>query len=257
MDKKDLEKNDGKILRVLIVITFVLIVFFVSIYVVLQFFDGSNVYYDISPEEAFELINNSASLTVVDVRGLEGVSVDEFDMGHLPGAEMNNNPEYYHNWTNDILVYSINGTVGARFCENLTGKVYGRIYNLKGGYEAWKSQDYPTTDYYIYTSSFSNIEPSEAYDLINTSSNLKVIDCRGLEGCDHCQFKQGHLPGAELNSNFLTLYNSTEDILVYSINGTVGARFCENLTGRVYGKIYNLKGGYNAWVAWVKAGFPV
>ena len=166
---------------------------------------------------------------------------------------MNINPSDYYNWKNDILVYSKNGTVGASFCKNLSGKTMGKIYNLEGGYESWDSKGYPTSDYYIYTTSFSNIEPSQAYDLINTSQSLKVIDCRGLEGCSTCQFKKGHLPRAELNSNPMSLYELEEDVLVYSKDGTVGLDFCLDLTEHVYGKIYNLKGGYNAWVA---AGFP-
>lgn len=246
-------KNNGKNLRIIISVVFILILVFVAIYFVLNLFDNP-IYYTVSSEEAFDLINNTANLTVVDIRGLEGCSHCQFNKGHLPGAEMNTNPEYYYNWSNDILVYSTNGSVGASFCENLTGKVYGKVYNLQGGYDAWSSKEYPTTDYYIYTSSFSNIEPSKAYNLINTSSGLKIIDCRGLEGCSHCQFNKGHLPDAELNSNVMSLYDSTEDILVYSINGTVGADFCLDLTGHVYGSIYNLKGGYNAWAA---AGFPV
>ena len=253
MDEQDFKKNNGKNLRIVISVVFILIVVFVSVYLVLNLFNNPT-YYTVSSEEAFDLINNTDSLTVVDIRGLEGYSAYQFDEGHFPGAEMNTDPEYYYNWQNDILVYSTNGTLSASFCENLTGKVYGKIYNLQGGYEAWESKGYPTTDYYIYTSSFSNIEPSEAYSLINTSSNLKVIDCRGLEGCSHCQFNRGHLPGAELNSNVMSLYNSTEDILVYSIDGTVGADFCLDLTGHVYGHIYNLKGGYDAWVS---VGFPV
>jgi len=103
----------------------------------------------------------------------------------------------------------------------------------------------------VFTSSYENITPVQAYELINksrdTEYNLTVIDCRGLEGCSSCQFNHGHLPEAVLNSNYLTLYNSTNDILVYSRDGTVGASFCENLTGHVYGKIYNLDGGYYAW----------
>ncbi len=110
-----------------------------------------------------------------------------------------------------------------------------------------------------YTTTFSNITPKEAYNLINTTENLTVIDCRGLEGCSHCQFNQGHLPGATMNMNSKTLYQNasdyqnTTDILVYSVNGTVGVDFCLDLTGHVYGKIYNLAGGYNAWAA---AGYP-
>ena len=46
----------------------------------------------------------------------------------------------------------------------------------------------------------------------------------------------------------MTLENETDDILVYSKDGTIGAGFCENLTkNMVYGKVYNLIGGWNAW----------
>jgi rhodanese-related sulfurtransferase len=106
-----------------------------------------------------------------------------------------------------------------------------------------------------YTNSFLNITAKEAYNLINITENLTVIDCRGLEGCSTCQFNKGHLPGAELNDNPTTLYQNesdyqnTTDILVYSVNGSVGANFCSDLIGHVYGKIYNLDGGYEAWVA--------
>ena len=110
-----------------------------------------------------------------------------------------------------------------------------------------------------YTKTFSNITASEAYNLINTTENLTIIDCRGLEGCSQCQFNRGHLPAAKMNKDPITLYQNESDyqnksdILVYSINGTVGAGFCADLTGHIYGKIYNLEGGYEAWAA---AGYP-
>jgi len=103
-----------------------------------------------------------------------------------------------------------------------------------------------------FTMEYLDITPVQAYDLINESKNnddynLTVIDCRGLEGCSTCQFNRGHLPGATLNENYKTLYNYTSDILVYSVDGSLGADFCQNLTGFVYGAIYNLQGGYAAW----------
>jgi len=99
----------------------------------------------------------------------------------------------------------------------------------------------------VYITSFRNYAPEEAYDLMNNAENLTIIDCRGLEGCNTCQFKAGHLPGAELNENPNSLFNSTEKILVYSKNGSVGADFCADLVGHVYGDVYNLEGGYAAW----------
>jgi len=95
---------------------------------------------------------------------------------------------------------------------------------------------------------YRNISAEETYNLINTSSNLRVIDVRGLEDWCTCRFASNHIPGAELNSNPTTLYNETNDILVYSINGTVGEQFCKDLIGHVKGDLYNLEGGYEAWI---------
>lgn len=111
-----------------------------------------------------------------------------------------------------------------------------------------------------YTTIFTNITAKEAYDLINTQEKLLIIDCRGLECCSPCQFNRGHLPGTELNDILVTLYQDENDyqnitdILVYSKNGLVGADFCSGLLNHVYSKIYNLNGGYEAWVA---AGYPI
>ena len=99
-----------------------------------------------------------------------------------------------------------------------------------------------------YASYYTNVSASAAYDIINKTINLTIIDCRGLEGCGTCTFKNdGHIKGAVLNDNPETLYNSSEDILVYSKDGTVGAGFCQDLINNVYGNIYNLDGGINAW----------
>ena len=101
----------------------------------------------------------------------------------------------------------------------------------------------------VYASYFTNVTADVAYDLINYSINLTIIDCRGLEGCGTCSFKNdGHIKGATLNSNPETLYNWSEDILVYSKDGIVGANFCKDLINNVYGNIYNLDGGINSWI---------
>lgn len=119
-------------------------------------------------------------------------------------------------------------------------------------YETWIEQ--PSNEIQ-YTSLYTNVPPQAAYNLINTTNNLSIIDCRGREGCGSCQFNnQGHIPGAELNQNSLTLYNYTTDILVYSKNGSVGEGFCQELVNHVYGEIYNLEGGFEAWKA---AGYPL
>ena len=110
----------------------------------------------------------------------------------------------------------------------------------------------------VYTSSYKNINAEAAYKLINKTSNLVIIDCRGLEGCDSCQIKkEGRLDFdfVFLNINPLVHYNSTENLLIYSKNGTVAEEdFCKLLVNNVYGKIYNLEGGFDAWK---EAGYPI
>ena len=104
---------------------------------------------------------------------------------------------------------------------------------------------------------YSNISVVEAYDLINSTTdvNLSIIDVRGLEGCGTCQFKnKGHLPGAVLNSNPNSLFNTTAIFIIYSVNGTVGANFSQQLMNHVYGMIYNIEGGFEAWK---EAGFKL
>ena len=90
-----------------------------------------------------------------------------------------------------------------------------------------------------YTQTYTNLSVEEAYDLINQSEsgefNLTIIDCRGLEGCSSCQYKNdGHISGAVRNDNPLTLYNETNSILVYSKDGTVGGEFCTDLINCIW-----------------------
>jgi len=95
---------------------------------------------------------------------------------------------------------------------------------------------------------YTNISVERAVNMIEYS-NVTVVDVRSLEGCGSCQFNQGHLPGAILESDHTIFFNSTYDILVYSVDGTIGAEFCEKLMNKVYGNVYNLEGGWEAWVS--------
>lgn len=102
-----------------------------------------------------------------------------------------------------------------------------------------------------FTISYQNISVDQARNI--TSQNLTVVDCRGLEGCGQCQFNQGHLPNATMINDPTTLYNTTNDILVYSMDGHKGSWFCEQLIGHVYGNVYNLDGGWNAYIGGLRA----
>jgi len=98
-----------------------------------------------------------------------------------------------------------------------------------------------------YTTFYENVNISHAKEIINSTTNLSIIDVRGLEGCSHCQFRKGHLPNATMYNLPDSFFNTTNDILVYSRDGKRGETFCEQLVNHTYGKIYNLEGGWNAW----------
>ena len=99
-----------------------------------------------------------------------------------------------------------------------------------------------------YTRNYETISVADASALIESNDNLYIIDCR--EGCGPCQFNKGHIDGAGLYDSPESFYNTTHDILVYSVDGAVGEQFCQELVGNVYGKIYNLEGGWNEWVSY-------
>jgi len=122
-------------------------------------------------------------------------------------------------------------------------------------YTYYASEEIIEEDIPTFTATFTNVTPEEAYEIINSTDNLTMVDCGKSSGCSPCDYKnKGHIPGSSQNSNPLTLYNSTNDILVYSRDEITGINFCLDLTNNVYGKIYNLAGGYDAWK---EKGFPV
>jgi len=109
------------------------------------------------------------------------------------------------------------------------------------------------------TAGYKTVSVSEAYDLINQSNNnetdLTIVDCRGYDehvSCSDCTFKAGHIPGAERSINPKAYENTTYDILIYGASGNESEKFCNDLVNtidNVDGTIYNLEGGWAAWLS--------
>jgi hypothetical protein len=100
------------------------------------------------------------------------------------------------------------------------------------------------------TTTYSGISPSNAYDLINTTKNLTIIDMRNCR----CNYEKNHLHGAIWDINPSSFYNTSNDLLVYDINGTQSIDFCKRLVNNVYGRIMYLEGGIDRWIEW---GYPI
>jgi len=118
--------------------------------------------------------------------------------------------------------------------------------------------------------SYENISAEKAYSLFEKSNNsendyeLIIIDARvKYKSCISCLnnlYSSGHIPGAILDTqlNAQVYYqdlNDTSDILVYTQQDSSQTEsFCEELVDHIYGKIYNLEGGY---LSWIDAGYPI
>lgn len=100
-----------------------------------------------------------------------------------------------------------------------------------------------------YTTSYTSITAEKAKNLTDTNINLIITDIRGCR----CNWEEGHIPTAIWQTYAPNLKNTAQDILVYCQNGNESISFCEELVGNVYGAIYHLEGGFEAWK---KAGYP-
>ncbi|MBD3398601.1 hypothetical protein GF412_05155 [Candidatus Micrarchaeota archaeon] len=100
-------------------------------------------YIDVTPEAAYELINMSPNLIVVDVS-------NSYAQGHLPGAV--NHPygdgtfsEAYQGWDPHVpyLVYCHSDSVSIAAAGELAEIGFTEVYRLKGNYGAWEAAGYP------------------------------------------------------------------------------------------------------------------
>jgi len=102
--------------------------------------------------------------------------------------------------------------------------------------------------------SYMDIEPKEAYELIQNTPNLVIIDVSP-------KYKEGHIPGAinfYLGDGSLAKAVPTFDknlmYLVYCHVDSVSIAGAQTLVDAGISDVYRLKENYSAWV---EAGYPV
>jgi rhodanese-related sulfurtransferase len=94
--------------------------------------------------QAVQLLN--ADAVVVDVR-----SPDRFHTGHIAGARnvpfesLDAEAEKRLGQAKErpIITYCDNGLTGARAASLLAKHAFSKVYNLRGGLEAWRRESYP------------------------------------------------------------------------------------------------------------------
>jgi len=101
------------------------------------------------------------------------------------------------------------------------------------------------------TTEITYVAPTEANNLIQTSTNLEILDVRSCK----CNYNAERLTIKTNWTSYLlpqSYYNTTYDLLVYDDAGKNSTRktaiqFCEGLTNNTYNKIYMLENGINGW----------
>jgi rhodanese-related sulfurtransferase len=208
-------------------------------------------YTDLSPMEAKELIDTTPDIVIIDVS-------PKYSEGHLPGAI-----NYYLgdgsldeaiptlDKTKTYLVYCHVDSVSIEGASKLVEAGFDNVYRLEGNYAAWVDAGYPVE---YPEASYVDLSPIEAKELIDSTSDLVIIDVSP-------KYAQGHLPGAinyylgdgSLDEAIPTL-DKTKTYLVYCHVDSVSIAGAQKLIEAGFTKVYRLEGNY---AAWVDAGYPI
>ncbi len=101
-----------------------------------------------------------------------------------------------------------------------------------------------------YTTSYTSITAEEVKELTDNNINVIIVDIRGCR----CNWEGGHIPTAVWQTYALHLKDTAQDLIIYCQNGSESISYCEELVSNVYGAIYHLEDGFEAWK---KAGYPI
>ncbi|MHA2278683.1 MAG: rhodanese-like domain-containing protein [Candidatus Kariarchaeaceae archaeon] len=119
-----------------------------------------NDYTNLTVLEAHNIIENTSNLFLLDVR-----TEEEYENGHLIGSHLiphdqitSRENELPSNKTLSILVYCRTGTRSAIASNTLFELNYTKVYNMLGGYFAWKEAGLPFEE--------TNQDPSETLVMI-------------------------------------------------------------------------------------------
>ena len=109
----------------------------------------------------------------------------------------------------------------------------------------------------VLTSTYSALSPAEAYDLINTSEQVIIIDARGRCPCnydtEHIGKEDSFKALKRIEPEFSEFFNETSGIIIYDDGGTTAIEWCEGLVNHTYGKICLITGGFDSWK---NSGYP-
>lgn len=95
---------------------------------------------------------------------------------------------------------------------------------------------------------FYRIPPQDAEQLITSNPSVVIVDCNTAG----TSFLAGErLPNAIWSPDASVYYGQRMTLLLYSTPDDTAVDYARNLVGKMYGEIYVLTGGYQAWYNWI------
>lgn len=91
-------------------------------------------FYKVSPQDAEQLLKQNPSMIVVDC---SATAIDFIAGRKLPKAVWSPDARVYYNQRIVLLIYGSSDDESTDYARSLVGKMYGEIYVLMGGYQAW------------------------------------------------------------------------------------------------------------------------
>lgn len=188
----------------------------------------SSSYTNIAVIEAHTLIESNPTLVILDVR-----TQSEYDSGHIrlaihiPVDELEGRLDEL-NTTDEILVYCKAGGRSASASQVLVDNGFLNIFNMLGGIDEWKSQEYPV--YIKYASLQSAINQATPGDSLYVSS--------GIYNEHLLVNKSVSIIGEYVNNTIINGQGENQTIVEFTANNIIFKGFTVRNTSRFAGTSY-------------------
>ena len=214
----------------------------------------------ISPEEVKQKLDAGEDIVILDTRSRE-----DYKTKHIKGSLSMPQDEIYVRYSDlpqdreiIVLCYTTGCQSSAQVAQVLLELEFPNVKDMKTGISGWEAQGFPLKGEYIASSAseinVESISPSQLKIKLDTNQDIYLIDVREKE-----EYKAGHIEKAHslpLNqiSSQLDKLSKNKEIIIYSKTGSESKLACQYLTGKKFGNVRELAGGFEAWV---EAGYSV
>ncbi len=94
---------------------------------------------------------------------------------------------------------------------------------------------------------WKNLEPSAFETLINTNSNIQILDVRDMYAFSNKRIPRADLLPLEQLAEKYTMIDKTKPILLYDNDGSRSKEAAKFLTSKGFTDLYTLSGGMEQW----------